>query len=179
LLKSLSRSTFSTPSFTRSPLSFSRSYAMGLAASKEAAIPQITGDKLLLTFACPHETIHFYKEIEMVIVPGINGEFGVLKHHVPTVSELKPGTVKVIHKDGTQEKYFVSGGFAFVKKDCTVNVNVLEAFTYDKLDPEAARDGYRKWTGELAKSTTDQDKAKAMIALEVYHTMCGALGVAT
>jgi F0F1-type ATP synthase epsilon subunit len=71
-----------------------------------------------------------------VRVPGLSGEFGILKDHVPTISQLKPGKIrlysKFIHyfivgvvgivkkdKEGRllpEEEYFVSGGFAFVHR---------------------------------------------------------------
>lgn len=50
---------------------------------------------------------------EMVVVPGAEGEFGVLRDHAPVLSALRPGVVQVHSAfDAEPECYFVSGGFA-------------------------------------------------------------------
>ena len=49
----------------------------------------------------------------MVILPGGDGQFGVMPSHVPTITEVKPGVVSVQETaGGALAKYFVSGGFA-------------------------------------------------------------------
>lgn len=53
-------------------------------------------------------------EARMVIVPGEEGEFGVLADHAPLLSSMRPGVVAVTAADGSQRKIFVSGGFADV-----------------------------------------------------------------
>jgi len=137
----------------------------------------VTGDRLLVTFACPHLTICKNKEAQIVRVPGSSGEFGILFNHVPTIAELKPGLVTIQDKQGVETKHFISGGFAFVQKDSTCSVNAIEAFSLDELDPEAAKEGYRRFTADLAKAPNDLERAKALIGLEVHQAMCSALGV--
>ena len=48
----------------------------------------------------------------MVVVPGAEGDMGVLEDHAPTVSSLRPGVVSVNGTDGGDTGYFVAGGFA-------------------------------------------------------------------
>jgi len=50
-------------------------------------------------------------EVLEVVVPGTDGEFGVLKNHSPFMSTIKPGVLKV-RKDGGWTEFFVRGGFA-------------------------------------------------------------------
>ena len=50
-------------------------------------------------------------QVSEVIVPGTEGEFGVLAGHAPFVSTLKPG-ILTIKGDGEVRKLFVRGGFA-------------------------------------------------------------------
>jgi F-type H+-transporting ATPase subunit delta len=80
--------------------------------------------KMTLSFALPHETIYNAAQVESVILPGTEGEYGVTADHVPAVSELAPGVVQIDHGDGETEKYFIAGGFAFTHPDshtvCTV-----------------------------------------------------------
>lgn len=77
----------------------------------------IAVNKMTLSFALPHETIYKAAQVESVILPGTEGEYGVTADHVPTVSELAPGVVQIDHGDGEMEKYFIAGGFAFTHPD--------------------------------------------------------------
>ncbi|MEJ8475190.1 F0F1 ATP synthase subunit epsilon [Roseibium algae] len=54
------------------------------------------------------------EQVLEVIVPGTEGEFGVLKNHSPFMSTIKPGILKVRGEDGKLNEYFVRGGFADV-----------------------------------------------------------------
>src|SRR3954447_5548388 len=53
-------------------------------------------------------------EVQQVDVPGIEGDFAVLKDHAPFMSTLRPGVVVVTEATGTQQRLFVRGGFADV-----------------------------------------------------------------
>ena len=50
-------------------------------------------------------------EATMVVVPGAEGDMGVLENHAPTVTSLRPGVVSVTGSDGNTG-FFVAGGFA-------------------------------------------------------------------
>ena len=62
-----------------------------------------------------------WEEADMVVVPGADGDFGVLLGHSPFITTLRPGVVD-IHNDGTVSKsIFVEGGFAeVVNERCTL-----------------------------------------------------------
>ena len=81
-------------------------------------------------------------QVDLVLVPAVTGDFGVMPGHVPTVAQLRPG-VLTIHTelDKAVEKYFVSAGFAFVHADSTTDVCAVEAVRVEDLDPEAVRAG--------------------------------------
>jgi len=54
-------------------------------------------------------------EVHMVVVPGVEGEFGVMAGHAPVMTVLKDGDLKVYKTaGGTPESITVSGGFAEV-----------------------------------------------------------------
>lgn len=57
------------------------------------------------------ERLVYSGTVSEVVVPGTEGEFGVLAGHAPFVSTLKPG-ILTIKGDGTTRKLFVRGGFA-------------------------------------------------------------------
>lgn len=59
--------------------------------------------------------------VEMVVVPGVEGDFGVLPGHAPVIAQVRPGVID-IHGDGKViRRIFVAGGFAEVTPErCTV-----------------------------------------------------------
>lgn len=68
-----------------------------------------------LNFALPHETIYNGASVYQVIVPGVEGEYGVTANHVAYVAQLKPGVLQILHEEtggAEAEKYFVAGGYA-------------------------------------------------------------------
>lgn len=52
-------------------------------------------------------------EAEMVVLPGVEGEFGAMERHAPVISALRPGLISV-HAGGSVTEYVVTGGFAEV-----------------------------------------------------------------
>jgi|TARA_B100001741_G_C16538373_1_gene593109 F-type H+-transporting ATPase subunit epsilon/F-type H+-transporting ATPase subunit delta len=70
-----------------------------------------------------------------VIVPAYEGELGILKDHISTISFLKPGIVKVLKKDG-KENFFIEDGIAEFKDNClsilTSSIHYLDKINRDK-----------------------------------------------
>ena len=72
-------------------------------------------------------------EVEMVVVPGTEGNFGVLPGHAPLISTIRPGTVDLYEGRTLTERIFVVGGIAEVTPErCTVLAD--EAMAPDALD---------------------------------------------
>lgn len=70
------------------------------------------------------------------------GAMVILSKHIPTIAQLRPGVVTVTKEDGAEtEKFFVSGGFAFIHPDNTCSVNAVEAIPLADLDADLARAG--------------------------------------
>ncbi|MEA3450350.1 MAG: ATP synthase F1 subunit epsilon [Bacteroidota bacterium] len=69
----------------------------------------------------PEKTL-FKGEIYLVKVPGTKGNFEVLNNHVPIVSTLEKGKIKIITKEGKEIFFDINSGFIEVKKN---NVSVL------------------------------------------------------
>ena len=53
-------------------------------------------------------------EADMVVIPGAEGDFGVLPDHAPLMSLLRPGVIAVYQGDRVDRRLFVDGGFAEV-----------------------------------------------------------------
>jgi F-type H+-transporting ATPase subunit epsilon len=72
-------------------------------------------------------------EVEMVVVPGTEGNFGVLPGHAPFVSTIRPGTVDIYEGRTITRRIFVVGGIAEVTPErCTVLAD--EAMPPEALD---------------------------------------------
>ena len=81
------------------------------------------------------ENLIFNDEVGMIIVPGKDGDFGVLPGHSKVMSSLRPGRVMVYGEDKNLLKsFFVSGGFAEVNPEkCIVLAeSVDEIHTIEK-----------------------------------------------
>jgi len=64
-------------------------------AAREDAPKAANPGELLFTLTDPASCIFEAAPVEMVILPGVDGQFGVMPNHVPTIAELKPGVVSV------------------------------------------------------------------------------------
>jgi F-type H+-transporting ATPase subunit epsilon len=70
-------------------------------------------DKLVLELVSP-ERLLMSAEADMVVMPGSEGDFGVLAGHAPVISSVRPGVIEV-HDEGKEtERIFITGGFAEV-----------------------------------------------------------------
>ena len=67
-------------------------------------------------------------DVHMVVVPGTEGEFGVLEGHAPFMSTVRDGAIKVYKtENGAPEEILVQGGFAEVsEKGLTVLAEHVE-----------------------------------------------------
>jgi F-type H+-transporting ATPase subunit epsilon len=73
------------------------------------------------------EKLVFSGEVNQVDVPGAEGDFGVLEHHAPMVSTLRPG-ILTVHTAGGPQQLVVLGGFAEVSASgLTVLAEVAES----------------------------------------------------
>src|SRR5712671_7452408 len=74
--------------------------------------------------------------VEMVVVPGTEGNFGVLPGHAPLISSIRPGTIDVYEGQTVTRRIFVVSGIAEVTPErCTVLAD--EALPPDALDRAA------------------------------------------
>lgn len=72
-------------------------------------------DKLHFELVSPAKLLKS-ADVDMVVVPGAEGDFGVLPQHAPVVSTLRTGIIEV-HDGGDAEKLLVVGGFAEVNAE--------------------------------------------------------------
>ena len=88
-----------------------------------------------LNLSVPYESIYNGAQVEQVIIPGAEGEYGVSANHVPYVAQMKPGVLTVMFDAAESEKYFVAGGYAVTHAN-SVTVRI-EAFAYSSAFPRS------------------------------------------
>lgn len=98
---------------------------------------------------------------------------GILADHVPTIAQLKPGMIEII-SSGSSKKYFLSGGFAVMNPDSSLNINAVEAVTLDEVDMDAARKALEEANRVLNSSSSAEEKMDAKISSEVYSALLAA-----
>ena len=73
-------------------------------------------NKINFDFVSPEASI-VSSEVEMVLIPGIDGDAGILPNHSPFMTTLRQGIVEVTFKEGNVKKYLIEGGFADITQD--------------------------------------------------------------
>ncbi len=88
------------------------------------------------------EKLAYEDEVDSVVLPGVEGEIGVLPHHAPLVSMLGVGELR-IRKGGSEESFAIVGGFLQVRPDKVV-VMAETADLASEIDLEKAQEARRE-----------------------------------
>ena len=116
----------------------------------------------------------FSGEAKFVALPGESGELGILPGHIPLITRIKPGAVRIEKADGGEEFVFVAGGILEVQPHC-ITVLSDTAIRGKDLDEAKATDA-RKHAEEAVKNAkSDIDLAKATSELAVMAAQIAAL----
>ncbi len=101
-----------------------------------------------------------------VYAPGESGELGIAARHTPLITRLKPGDVRVVNENTSDEMehFYVSGGMLEIQPD-VVTVLADTAIRAQNLDEAAAIEAKRRAEESLAGKTADFEYAKAQIEL--------------
>ncbi len=132
-------------------------------------------DTVEFELVAPEELL-FSEPVELVVVPGAEGDFGVLPGHSPLISTLRTGVIAVYENDAVNRRIFVSGGFAEVTPErCTVLAD--EAVALETAD-RASIEERVKADREAVDAADDADKDNAVSALAVSEALLAALDTA-
>jgi len=113
--------------------------------------------------------------VEMVVVPGVEGAFGVMPLHAPTLSTLRPGFVDVYKSGAVAERYLVTGGFAEVTRStCTVLVD--EVISGEDATREYAAARLLKAQDELENAADESARKVAQASVEVAESIAREIG---
>ena len=103
-------------------------------------------------------------EVTMVIASGVAGELGIAPRHAPLITQLKPGQVRVLLADGSEEDFYVSGGILEVQP-YMVSVLADTAVRADDIDEAAAIQAKEDAESLLRDKSKRQDLAQVQADL--------------
>jgi F-type H+-transporting ATPase subunit epsilon len=117
------------------------------------------------------------EQVAEVVVPGTEGEFGVLKNHSPFMSTIKPGILKVRNGGGAWDEYFVRGGFADVASG-GLTVLAEQAVPVKEISKEQLDQAIKNAEEDVTDAKDDDTKQKAEMTLSQLKDVANALKAA-
>lgn len=113
------------------------------------------------------------KDVDMVVVPGEEGDFGVLPGHSLLISTVRPGVIDVYEGREVTERVFVAGGFAEATPErCTVLAE--EAVAVGDLDREAITAQIKDTNDDIADAKDEAARKEAAARLAVLEAKLAA-----
>ena len=112
--------------------------------------------------------------VEMVVVPGVEGDIGVLPRHSPLIATVRPGVIEIHEGGDVKERIFVAGGFCEISPErCTVLAEeAIEVSSIDKAKAQKRlEDANSVW-----QTADGASKAKADIERRIAEAMLAAAG---
>ncbi|PTW62979.1 ATP synthase F1 subcomplex epsilon subunit [Breoghania corrubedonensis] len=120
------------------------------------------------------ERLLISEAVNEVVVPGTDGDFGVLKDHAPTMSTVRPGFISVKHTDGHESRLYVVGGFADVNPN-GLTILAEEAIDVADIKAEDLAEQIRNAEEDFADAKDDDQRLAAATKLDNLKNMKGAL----
>ena len=109
------------------------------------------------------ERVVFSDEVDAVVAWGIEGQLGILPHHAPLMTMLRPGDL-LIRKGGEEHHLAVSGGFLEVRPDKVI-ILADACERAEEIDIARAEAARRRAEETLRTGGPEVDKAAAEAAL--------------
>ncbi len=133
----------------------------------------MSDDKVSFELASP-EALLVSAAVDMVVVPGAEGDFGVLPGHAPFISTVRAGVIDVYDGDKIDQRIFVADGFAEVnERGCIVLSS--EAYPIDELDRGEVEERLKAAQDELTDADNDDERVKAEAEIAVCEAMLVAI----
>jgi F-type H+-transporting ATPase subunit epsilon len=133
----------------------------------------MAADKVAFELVSP-ERLLVSEPVDMVVVPGAEGDFGVLPRHAPLISTLRPGVIRVFAGREVKERIFVAGGFAEVTAErCTVLAE--EAVPVGDIDAGKLEQELKDLGEDLADAKSDEEKVAIAKRIKVREAMRAAM----
>ena len=112
------------------------------------------------------ESLLLSEPVEMVVVPGEEGDFGVLAGHTPVISNIRPGTLAIFEGGSVSKRVFLAGGFAEVTKErCTILAE--GAMPVDDIDRSAVEQEINSLREDVDAAADNTERGRTEAALAV------------
>jgi F-type H+-transporting ATPase subunit epsilon len=118
---------------------------------------------LKLEIVTPEKTA-YSEDVEMVTLPGAEGELGVYPNHVPLLTTLNPGELRVL-KDGKQTFLGIGEGFVEVTAS-TVSVLTDMAIDVTAIDESAAEEAVARARAAMKEDIGNEEVAAVQASLQ-------------
>ena len=109
------------------------------------------------------EAVTFSEDVEMVTLPGVEGEMGIYPMHVPLMTQIVPGEI-VVRRAGQDVLLAVGEGFVEITGE-SVSVLTDMAITADNIDEIKAEEAKKRAEARLAEKLSDEESAVVQAAL--------------
>lgn len=130
-------------------------------------------DKVEFELVAP-ERLVMTAAADMVVVPGAEGNFGVLPGHSLLISAVRPGVIDIYEGNTVKERFFVAGGIAEVTPErCTVLAE--EAVALDGDARAMADERIKAAADDLAAADTDDRREAAQARLDIAEALLAAV----
>ena len=118
----------------------------------------------------PEQSFLSKEDVTEIVVPAFEGEMGILKDHIPIISFLKPGLIKIFSKSG-DENYYIEDGIVEFKNN-SLSVLTSSIFNIKDINKDKINE-LHKQAKENSKNNeiTDQDKYLVDQKIDVLKTL--------
>jgi F-type H+-transporting ATPase subunit epsilon len=120
------------------------------------------GNTIRLEIATP-ESMIYSEDVEMVTLPGVEGQMGVLPQHTRLMTQLVPGEL-IVNKAGKDEFMAVGDGLVEVTNE-RVSIVTNMAISIDKIDEAAAEEARQRAAARLREKISSEEVASVNAAL--------------
>jgi F-type H+-transporting ATPase subunit epsilon len=103
------------------------------------------------------------EDVEMVTLPGIEGEMGILPQHVPLMTQMVPGAM-IVRQNGQDRFLAVGEGLVEITGDQVAILTDL-ALPAEKIDEAAAEEARQRAQARLRERLSDEEVASVNAAL--------------
>ena len=130
-------------------------------------------DKIEFELVAP-ERLLISGHFDMVVVPGEEGDFGVLASHSPVIATLRPGTIAIFEDGRVVNRVFVGSGFAEVTPD-RLTVMAEQAVPIDEIDRAELEQTISELRDDIGIARDEAEQATAESALALAEAKLQAV----
>ena len=113
-------------------------------------------ERFKLEIISPEKSFFLNDNVTEAIIPGYEGEMGILKDHISIISFLKPGIIKIFSKDG-EDNFYVDDGIAEFKEN-TLSILTSSIFNLKDQNKSFIETSIKDSENELNKENLEDQK---------------------